>query len=314
MYGLVLGLFCCSFLAAEDAPQVILEQSNSNFRKVYQEAKESALKTVGPIIIAKGDFVVLLYNGQRTEVQYIPQMYHQLKAVDHIPLMLYILLLPYEEGSLLTQAQKADLQEILDKVVVLRGSLTPDPQLAEIQESCLAATATFLEELLVCDKVNKEQHAQFFREIAPILLANAQEAAFLQLDALHHQVQSWKSQIPEEEWNRLAAIVMGPSMPRIGEVTMQYFSRLTGKSLEVLGAKSYAWLNSKLHVKPSKQHRKLVYAENIATEEDALNLLATHIMDEGIGKAFFDDNMRMHCDLLAEAASRRLEEKCDGGK
>lgn len=128
-------------------------------------------------------------------------------------------------------------------------------------------------------------------------------------------MQSWKAQIPEEDWNRLAVVVTGASMPRIGEVTMQYFARLTGKPMEILGAKNYPWINGVNYptddVTPAKRNRRLVYAENIFTEDAALNLLATTIIDEEIGKAFFDDNMRMHCDLLAESASKRLKEKCD---
>lgn len=147
-----------------------------------------------------------------------------------------------------------------------------------------------------------------------MLLEVASEASYFQLDALHEQVQIWKKQIPTDDWNQLAAVIMGPSMPRIGEVTMQYFSRLTGKPLEVINT-NYPWINSanypKDDVQPSKKGRRLVYAENIALEKDALDLLATHIIDEDIGSAFFNDKMRMHCDLLSEAASKRLEEKCD---
>lgn len=308
----LLGILLCSTIYAQDnAKDSSLEQSNQNFRLRYQQAKEVALSSVGPIIIAKGDDLILLYNQQRTEVHYMPKMYHQLKAVDHIPLMLYVLLTTYTDNHPYTADQKAELEEILHTV----EAISKEPSLDEMQKTCLIRTSKFLQQLLDQGLLSKEQNASFFRELAPVLLENAKEAAFLQLDALHQLVQTWKKQIPTEDWNRLAVVVTGASMPRIGEVTMQYFARLTGKQMEILGAKNYPWITQvnypKSDVTPSKQHRRLVYAENIFTEEGAINLLATTIIDEEIGKAFFDDNMRMHCDLLAESASKRLQEKCD---
>jgi hypothetical protein len=294
-----------------------LEQTNQNFRTVYKDVKAKALKKVGPIIISKGDFLVLLYKGQRTEVQYIPSQYHQLKAVDHIPLMLYVLLSTYDNETPFTDNQRKELEKIGQRVKNIEVSLQKmamEPSLIEIQSQCLIKTSNYLQQLVLEGKINQIQNDSFFREISPLLLAIASEATFFQLDALHEQVQKWKKQIPADDWNRLAAIVMGPSMPRIGEVTMQYFSRLTGKPLEVLKG-NYPWINSvnylKDDIQPSKRGRRIVYAENVASEESALDLLATHIIDEEIGKAFFDDKMRMHCDLLSEAASKRLTEKCD---
>ncbi len=318
----LLTIFSCVYCFAdsntsESTLASQLEQSNQNFRQVYKDAKAAALKKVGPIIIAKGDFLVLYYQAQRTEVKYIPKIYHQLKVVDHITLMLYVLLSTYEKETAFTPNQIRELEGIkhgIDKIKTSLQNTAMDPALVEMQEKSLVSTANYIDQLLVQKKIIQIQNDSFFRDIAPMLLENASEAAYFQLDALHEQVQTWKKQIPTDEWNRLAAIIMGPSMPRIGEVTMQYFSRLTGKPLEIMRT-NYSWINSVKYPiddnQPSKRGRRIVYAENISSETDALDLLATHIIDEEIGSAFFDDEMRMHCDLLSEAASKRLEEKCD---
>jgi hypothetical protein len=42
-------------------------------------------------------------------------------------------------------------------------------------------------------------------------------------------------------------------------------------------------------------------------EKDALNLLAPHVVDESADEAFFGDPMRMHRDLLADAAKAYLD-------
>ena len=46
----------------------------------------------------------------------------------------------------------------------------------------------------------------------------------------------------------------------------------------------------------------LVLAEGLWDEPQAMNLLGTHIIDSRASSAFFGDEMRMHRDVLADAA------------
>ena len=71
------------------------------------------------------------------------------------------------------------------------------------------------------------------------------------------------------------------------EQETEYFSRVTGVSLneqQVLPS----WLVSERTLEddltPEKVNRRFVYAENLWSEESAINLFATHILDEEIGK------------------------------
>jgi hypothetical protein len=74
-------------------------------------------------------------------------------------------------------------------------------------------------------------------------------------------------------------------MPRQDLVVTQYFLRL-------------------LH-EPAEGGR-VVYAESLWDEPKALDLLGTHLLDGNVGEAFFSDYLRMHRDLLGEAASQYL--------
>jgi hypothetical protein len=68
-------------------------------------------------------------------------------------------------------------------------------------------------------------------------------------------------------------------------VVMQYFLRL-------------------LH-EPAEGGR-VVYAETLWEESQAMDLLGTHLLDGSVGEAFFGDYMRMHRDLLGDAAKQYL--------
>jgi hypothetical protein len=76
-------------------------------------------------------------------------------------------------------------------------------------------------------------------------------------------------------------------MPREDLVVTQYFLRL-------------------LH--EPKEGRRVVYAESMWEEPKALDLLGTHLLDGSVGDAFFGDYMRMHRDLLGDAAKAYLRE------
>lgn len=289
----------------------LLQDLNGSFRDVYGVQKKNALRALPVIIVAKGDTLILYEKGKRTEVKYLPSLYHRYKEVSHVPVLLYLLIKGEND---LSEFKINRLNEIKKTITSILNALQNDVFSGEEishSENILNSCLTFIDTLLREKKSGYENQLAFFRRLGPLLLKNASQASFVQLDSLNTQVQDWKKLFPKEEWNQIAVVVMGPQMPRVGEVTMQYFARLTGKQLEKSNAGG-DWLRQSQHVTedPNKINRRLVYAEGLQTEGEALNLLATHMIDEDIGFVFFEDEMRMQCDLLSEGASMRLKEKC----
>jgi hypothetical protein len=79
-------------------------------------------------------------------------------------------------------------------------------------------------------------------------------------------------------------IVVGAHMAREGEIAMQYFEKLLGE----------------------REGLRLVFAEGLWDEASELQLLATHLLDASVGESFFGDPLRMHRDLLSDAATQVL--------
>src|SRR5262249_39717826 len=69
-----------------------LASLNEASRAAYKKAREEALARSGPVILVSGDNLVLRYGISRTQARVIPAVYHDLKAISHIPLALYALL------------------------------------------------------------------------------------------------------------------------------------------------------------------------------------------------------------------------------
>jgi hypothetical protein len=273
---------------AQTPPPDPLLDLNSSFRSAYAQSRKQLLEQSGPVILVEGDEVVLLRGGKRTVVRAIPEMYHTLKAVSHVPLAVYVLLISSGDGKVRKELL-SDLGSLREKISQAEKSLPGRGLSAAIlqrQQEILAAALHFLDNVLGSGEVKQTDLVAFARKLAPLVIANAADAAQVQLSALNRQVTAWREGMPAADWERLRVVVMGSPLPRQGNLAVQYFAR-------ILGIKG--------------EDARLVYAESVFEENRALNLLGTHLLDTKIGVAFFDDPQRMHRDLLADAAEDWLK-------
>ena len=269
------------------APQDPLADLNKAFRVAYARALQEVVRQTDPVILTKGDHAILFHRGQRTEVRVVPEQYHTFKALSHIPLAVYALLAPYGEGEI-SEARLKDLRDYRARLdgasEALRG-LLPEACM-DRQRQIITASQRFLAGVVEQKRVKNDELIAFTRKMGPLVLANAAEAARVELDALNKQVQAWKAEMTPEEWRRLVVVVTGSAMPRKGNLDTQYFARLFGE--------------------PGEGPR-IIYAEGLFEESRALSLLGTYRFDADIGFAFFDDRRRMHRDLLEDAAAEYLK-------
>jgi hypothetical protein len=161
------------------------------------------------------------------------------------------------------------------------GMYELDPEQVARQRKILGACRRWLDSVVEARRCPREERVAFTRRMTPWVMSNAAEAARVELDALHRQVTLWRAQMSPEEWQRLSVVILGSPLPRRDNLAVQYFARLLGEPGE---------------------GRRIIYAESIHDESKALDLMATRAVDTGIGVDFFNDPLRMHRDLLADAA------------
>jgi len=268
-----------------DDPLVGLNQA---FREAYANCRQRLLNRSGPVILVEGDNLVLLHNGHRREAKVVPDDYHVLKAVSHVPLAIYVMLVAREDAPLDKECLDG-LRAYRERVVQAEPSLKNRGLSQEVllrQQEILRAALTFLDSALDRKQVSADDLHKFTRDLGSKLLANAADAAHAELDALDKQVRDWRATLPAEEWKKLHVVVMGSALPRQGNLAVQYFAHLLDEKGE---------------------GRRIVYAESLFEETRAMNLLGTHLLDTRIGSSFFDDAERKHRDLLADAAREYLK-------
>ena len=75
-----------------------MQALNVFFRATYAHARQNVLEHSGPIIVATGNRLILIDQGQRTVGTTVDRAYHDLKTVAHTPIAVYCALAREPDG------------------------------------------------------------------------------------------------------------------------------------------------------------------------------------------------------------------------
>lgn len=273
--------------AAADYSAASLGELNALFRKTYADARERHQKAANPVILARGDALLLLHRGKRIEGPTVSPHYHDLKAVAHVPLALFCVLDPPETRlSAVQRARLADFQQALEAVKKDLPTTFPQKDQQTRQQKLLRDSFALIDVCLRSGKCATAQLEAYLAAQRKTMMTNTAEAAQLRLDNYHRTMKLWRSRLDAAEWRRLRVIVPGAAMPRRNSLAVAYFAKLFQQAGE---------------------SDRIIYAESRFAETQALQLLGTHLLDGRVGEAFFNDRSRMKRDLLGPAAQAHLD-------
>lgn len=280
------GLPAQTMPAAGPVQPAALTALDDAFRAAYAGAKKRVLAASGPTLIVSGDNFTLLRGAQRLEGNAGTPIYDPVKTIAHIPLAIYVTLTP-GDGPIDADRLKTlgGLRELIPPAAASLDEVKLSAATLDRQKRIVAASLDFLDRVAARRNFARTSLVSFTHRMAPLVMENVTEATRAQLDATHALVSAWRRELTPQEWNRLSVVIIGPHMPRQDLVVMQYFLRLLHEPAE---------------------GRRVVYAESLWEEPQALDLLGTHLLDGSVGEAFFGDFMRMHRDLLGDAAGQYL--------
>jgi len=252
----------------------------------YHRAKAVQLAHTSPVIVVAFDSLVLIRDGQERRAHFTPRLYYHYKAVSHTALGLYgAAVTGLTEPGTDWRASLRTLRERAAALVPRLGELGFTEDRLDRQRVLLTESLAVMDRLIAAGRVSRDEVVAYGRRIAPLLLANLNDAAIVQLDGLHALVSQWRAELGPDEWGRLYAIVLGLRMPRAGNLQFQYF-------VHAMGTEAV--------------DRRLVYAEGILDVPGGLGLLSTLVTDRGLALAVFGDELRMDRDALADGAAAHL--------
>ena len=286
-FKIIAILFALPLPAFADEPTPPLFYNlNVAARESYAAARTLALKSNQPVFLVT-DTVTLIRGEDLGSLPYTPPIYHHLKSISHLPLGIYSASMGLHEiptdkhwmerlRNLLKQVDAAE-------VALVRASFT-DPQKVR-QKNILSLSRVYIENALKRENTDIASVNIYARAVAPLLLANAADAAKIQIEALDNAVLELRKNLKPGEFEKSIAVITGPKTPREGNLQFQYF-------VSAFGSGSI--------------NTRVIYMESVFDRDTALNILRTVLNDRQASLAFFGETYRLERDLMADGATVEL--------
>jgi hypothetical protein len=153
------------------------------------------------------------------------------------------------------------------------------------QQNILSVSRAYLDAILMRGNVDIASINLYARTLAPLLLANAADAASVQIEALDQAVIELSKKLKPGELDKAIAVITGPKTPREGNLQFQYFVFAFGTG---------------------SAGTRVLYMESIFDREAALGVLRTVLNDRVASQAFFGETYRLERDLMADGATVEL--------
>jgi hypothetical protein len=265
-------------------------------------ARINAITKVHPLYIeVSGNNLILHRNGQEESKPVIPDIYHSLKDVSHVPFLLYLRLSPLSSNEQLSTTEIAGLETLTMQISAARNALSTggfDGAQTIRQQQIFDSSLALLHRTIEAKRISRTALEDFTHAMGPLLLKDVDDAACYAIQGMHAQMMQWKSSLTAEEWKRITVINPGMLQPRYRSLATQYFGWL-------FPAPAPAWAYP-------GENQRVIYSEFLHPHRDAAELLASILIDADTATAFFGNRWKLSEDLLGDSAARciaRLPER-----
>jgi len=271
---------------AQNSTPPLFNDVNAAARESYAAARALALKSDQPVFLVT-DTVTLIRGEDLGSLPYTPPLYHYLKSISHLPLGVYsasIGLIEHPTDQRWMERLMALGRQVDSAEADLAKASFTDSQRSR-QQNILSLSRAYLDEILMQKNTDIASVTRYARTIAPLLLANATDAANVQIEDLDQAVRELSKKLKPGEFEKSIAVITGPKTPREGNLQFQYFVYAFG---------------------PGSAGTRVLYMESIFDREAALGVLRTVLNDRMASQAFFGETYRLERDLMADGATVEL--------
>lgn len=287
-------LFLTIFLCAEPVNALEIDTSvflalNNSARSAYSNARAKAIKPDLPIFLVT-DKITLIKDKDLGSKPTTDQVYETLKTFSHLALGIASASLSGQispqEITWLNELKDLRSHALLAKDALVDAVFFSSEQINR-QKLIVDISVTYIDDTLNQSSIDKNRLERYARIVAPLTLANANDASKAQLELINQGVNELKSLLTADEFSHSIALITGPKTAREGNLQSQYFLFLFSEK---------------------ETGNRVIYTENVFDRDHALSILRTVLNDRKAGQLFYNDHTRLEKDLMADGATFHLLE------
>ena len=260
----------------------VMKQINGQMHHAIQGAIKHARQDLGPLIIFEAGQIKLLRKNKEVAAFSIspPLIYQQLKVLGHMAFATVIQLnrTDLQQKELVEWSKSFQADILLLRIEVPKMGLSKE--LEKSQDLLIQSTLTLLKKVGTTP-ITKAMLQQYSVEIMPYLQAGIKKSTRAQVDLLHTQTQKIYALLTQEERSKVRAHLYGGRGARVGNINIQYLSWLFGEGT-------------------GKESGRIVFSENIADHDRALDYFARYTTERMLADLIFKDPTQLDRDLLSE--------------
>jgi hypothetical protein len=273
------------------------------FMDSYFSRRSTVIGLTSPFVVVSGSDLILHRQGGTEKARVIPNVYHALKDVAHVPFAIYLQLsFVAGLGSDLSEEQLNEMTLFRTRIEAARSALSTGdftPTELSRQKQILDSSDSIVLATLRYKRVDKASLSSFAKNMGPLMLLNAWDAACAQIQGTDSQMMKWKETMTSDEWKRLVVVNRARHQARYRNAATQYFHWLLG------GDPSWCYPGESMRV---------IYAESLGPQEDSSDELGTIIVDADASTAFFADPWRLSEDILSDGAAACIKQLPDADR
>lgn len=269
---------------------------DSLFRRAYDEAVEHHRENVvfdAPIIIQDLlNMTLIRANGERARFEMDKSIYFTMARSSH-PVIGVISIISMAEGERFSPGQLTTLAEYGRSIEIALAhvdNLPVDSQSRARINTILLSTADYIAEVTDSGIASEEGFKEFFEPLRPLLANNLRVGAQEQLNQFNAQMELWKTENPNDNWDDLRVVILGLHQPRVLYTLTQFFQ----------------WLLSEEELKPRivyAEFQHSFFGEDLEIAQELAIELATKVdLDRMVSDAVFGDETYLESDVMGRGA------------
>lgn len=260
---------------------------NHLFHQQYQRWQDAAEQQIAggeiPIVLRLDDRLILIQGEQLHTYQINGDLYHELKALSHLPLVVYLSLADPKDDEMDINYLHDQLEKTTAMLASLDNYIEPiSSAIGQLQDSLVANDG-----LLAYDAAT-----QFARSLKPTFQKLIDGAATDEVSQLMSALKDIKAKVNNDlHWSETFFVICAGHQPRYKQTSKLFFER---------------WLRQETNSHSEAVHR-IIYAEGCKSLDDALKLVTTRIVSAKLGDLFLHSPLSLDEDVLGDAGKAAID-------